>query len=193
MALLFALSFIGWLVFGAFVVCCIFASEIEFPEVPLIFILLVIAGLWFFNGYNPLPDLWNNRWWAIADVIGYVALGIGWSIFRFGRYSKAKRKEYEERKASWGKNSYQIKIEDYQPKALQCKRKFYTWIVLWWASAIWYVIQDALREFIDFVVEQIAWIADKVGAVHWKDAKDDLPPADADDKPTQLQSKPWTI
>jgi len=180
---LFALGILAWLAIFFILAVAIILAEFEKPEFAFFPLVIGAVALWFFHGVNVITFAWANLTLVLVYAVCYILVGILWSMFKWDRYGAENRKKYNieiERVARWNVNkdpqtpNYPIpKYEQYVPIALQNKRKFMTWIVLWWASMFWYVFSDLITDFVDFVVRRLGKIYDAIAWRHFKDLKVD--------------------
>lgn len=60
-----------------------------------------------------------------------------------------------------------IDKNDYIPLALQNKHKITNWIVLWWLSMIKYVFGEMFQHIVDFIIEKLGTIYNRLAARHF--------------------------
>lgn len=147
----------------AFFIAC---TELEAPGFAVVATILAFVALWYWKDINVLVVAWEQPWKVFLTMCGYLGLGILWSGYKWRVYNFDQAKLYHEAI----ENGYQnVKKEDYKPSRLNMTHKFFNWIVLWWASLIWYMCSRWLMDLVQAVVARMGWFYDRMAAAAWRD------------------------
>jgi len=168
-AFLGTLGLFFWGIVLALFILAIICSEQETPEIAALVWVLFLGGCWYY-GKLDFHYLLSHAYVIIIYAVLYVVAGIIWSFFKWDRFCAKERVRFEEDKKKY--RTVDILIENYLPLALNNKHKFFTWIILWWASAFWYIFSDLIQDVVDFVVRKFARIYDMIAKRHFNDAAD---------------------
>ena len=165
--------------------------------------LLVITVLCVLNWVFHIPVfqyIYHNPLLTTLWVIGYFAIGTGWSVIKWWRYVKRQLEKYydskrefiksnnikgvgvkdllpEEFKKKWTEQvqrtygKYKIELN---PQISEHKMSIYIWIAYWPFSMIWTVINDPVRRICRFIYEEIRDLLQSISDRIWRDAKQDL-------------------
>jgi hypothetical protein len=176
LALLLALPLLWWAIIFCFFAVAVFATEYESATLLLMGLIVLAVGAWWFTGYNLALVMWANKMAILFWSACYLAIGVSWSFFKYNLFARDRRREYDEYVLSYAKYSdkereYKSipKVSDFEPVAMQNKRKFYNWIVLWWASMFWYFCSELIKEIVDFCVRHLSTVYDKIARRHFAD------------------------
>jgi hypothetical protein len=74
----------------------------------------------------------------IACLLGYLVVGTIWVLFRWGAWTRSKRRDYEN--GQEGTHEYNSLLKNCNPR--EHKALIYNWIILWPVSLITYVFGD---------------------------------------------------
>ena len=175
--ILAAITIVGWFMILVFLIAIFACTETDSPGFGILaFLAFLFTFIYFETGIVVTPYMaakWvaNNFLTLLSYGAVYLIIGTVWSFFKFDRYAANQRKKYDELRAERiSSNSKPLpKKEDYQPEVMKSKYKFFNWIVLWWASMIWYVISDLVQDFVNFILRNFGQVYDKIAARHFKD------------------------
>lgn len=161
---MFALTLGLFVAFIVFVILMVAVNEDNIGLSATMMVLL-LGGFTVYNGVSDTITWITTNWlYTIAGVVGYLALGIGWSFFKWDRYISER---IEELKNAWDKYSdpdsgFKKKVGTFTeyvkdsgsvPPASDRKSTIATWIFYWPISIVLYVLGDFLREFVNWVVK----------------------------------------
>lgn len=105
------------------------------------FVAFCIFGIKAFS-FNELTNIWdNNKALIIGSLVVYVFLGIGWSFYKWKLYC---RKYYKQ----GGIIRSSIRITDN-------KDRISAWMMYWPFSLIWYLLNDPIVNFYNFLYHKL--------------------------------------
>ena len=177
-----AMSLFAWLfVFFVFGLCILF-SEWERPDFALVTFIILGISFWYFGIINLITLAWNNLELVIAYSVLYLIVGVCWSFFKWNQYAAICRKQYNaaleqysislaryearDKKEQWTKPDT-IELKYYRPNTLENKNKFFTWIIMWWASMFWYVFSDLIMDLVEFILRYFGKVYDRITDRHF--------------------------
>src|SRR6266566_3873719 len=80
-------GFLFWGLLITFIVLCEWTT-IDDSHGSFVWLVFLLAMLTLFSDVNPFIWLWHNKMTALADLIIYVILGIGWGFMKWYFYLK---------------------------------------------------------------------------------------------------------
>jgi len=167
---LVAMGIVGWLIILAVWAATVAISEYERVEVLGYAFIAVVVGLYFWQHINVPLWMWEHLGTITTWAIVWLAIGTVWSFWKWDRFCAKARARYDDLVGCG-----EIRANDYQalqkakPRALQSKRKFLTWIILWPQSAFWYVFSDLIHDLVDIILRQLAGVYDRIANRHFRD------------------------
>lgn len=172
-----ATGLVFWIIVGVIFVAIVLTVEDDDESKlgwPLGLLIIGTAVLYFINksaikslGYNISDNLVN----FIMFTVLYLGLGLVWSLFKWFRFLRKKRKEYDEAVIEWEgrvkENKHTISkvpyITDYRPYAKDNKEQISSWIVFWPFSGIRYIVGNLLTDFVSWFVSLWSKLFDNMG------------------------------
>jgi hypothetical protein len=160
---LFALSWLGWTVFGILFIALIALVANELWGWTTFLVLVTAAAVWFFFPAVMLllANPWNVLWYGLI----YVAIGVVWSFIKWFFHVLNARDDY---KKDLQRNSRDVKIDNYIPKAADCKATIIGWMAYWPWSAVWTVIDDPIRRMYKMLANLLGSTFDGIAKAMFK-------------------------
>lgn len=193
-------SFWFWaLTVGALItIAC--AVEYERPGFATLTLLATFAALGFFGDVNVLHFATHNPIASIVAVLGYVAVGALWALFKWKGYLAKSVESFEDRKRDWLNNSRyrrnsnvvisedepavipnELKAEWHQyalsliPTFRNNKARLTTWMAYWPTSVIWYLLRDWVLKIFESVLGRLKGVFVGMRNRAYADIMKDLP------------------
>lgn len=160
--------------------------------------LLLLAWLGDFNLWTVIT---HNPLWAVALFFAYVALGVGWSFWKWWFFVTDKRDKFLELKAEYervtkdGRSKTEtITSDEYnrlyysldhlcremelskKPRAKDNKARILTWTIWWPWSFIWTLVDDPLKKFFKYIYKKLQATYQKIADSIYKGVDENIPP-----------------
>ena len=179
-------SFWFWFLFV--VAPIIFISVALFSKnIPIASVVLfgALAATWIFTDFH-IIWLFQNPWWTLTYVAGYVLFGIGWACIKWYTLSLDKleeflvqkeniQKQYDEPPIIAGPRSetfaqYVRHFYNFPPSPGDYKEDIYTWLVFWPLSILETLIGDYILRFAKFIYTRLVTTFDRITTHVFKDS-----------------------
>lgn len=167
---------------------------------PLLWIFVGLIVLWIFGDFNPFSRTYNyineNRLFTLELCVGYVFIGLLWSMFKWYKYSKkALQESYNAYKRSWlhekGKAGDDVPAElleewrryieekishhrPYIPGHEHQTERIVSWMMFWPLSMVVYVLEDLIRDFFEFIYRQFARVFQLITDIVFRKVRKEL-------------------
>jgi hypothetical protein len=129
--------------------------------------LLAVGGVtaaFFFTGTNPIDFVRDNLTNIVFFVLGWFAIGAGWSILKWSMWTGSKKiqDEIRENWAIYNKTYPENTREDFNKNSYynvtdlgKNYGKLVRWIVFWPASVLWSLTYRAVRKIANWVYDAL--------------------------------------
>ncbi|MFM2374020.1 MAG: hypothetical protein RLZZ234_15 [Candidatus Parcubacteria bacterium] len=131
-----------------------------FATISVIVTLVLLQWL----GYPVISFVWQNPLTVVVWVLGYLALGISYSFFKWDRTVAKWRREYDE-----SPKSKQDHMWSRRPVASARKDRILGWMMFWPWSFFWWVVADFVKELFLSIYKHLGGLYDKVTSRHTHD------------------------
>lgn len=142
--------------------------EFEAPFKALGTIVMTSTLLILFGNLSPFAWMAAHPLQVVGSLVGYLGIGVAWSIAKWWLFVSKRLEEYDEIKAQWleardvtsyvvppelrkdwavyAKQDYFLKRLKDPPQARLHKSKIVTWMVYWPSSLFWSTFDDLIRK-----------------------------------------------
>ena len=122
--------------------------------------------IWLFDA-PILTYIWTNPLPTIIYTLLYFATGVVWSFFKWYMRVSDYVREYNKEKAIYDNREEKDSGDKFyapsrKPEASEHKTTFAQWIAYWPFSALWFLLEDAFKRFIDYLVTRFSGIYNKI-------------------------------
>lgn len=163
-----------WLLLLAAIAFVIFSIESEWGGTGATVTMTITFCLLYFLGSGPhigtiLSYAVNNPGTVVLSMLGYLFIGVIWSIKKWYAYVKKKKlKSIEKLKTgdTWSilsKSELDLKYH---------KGRIISWMCYWPFSVLWMLVNDPIREVFNFLFEKIKGIYSRIAENAIKDVED---------------------
>lgn len=158
--------------------------------------MIMFLGLMFIANHLSFQSIvqWNWRY-IIGFIIGYVILGVVWSVVKWYFYVSNKVEQYVELKSLWFRNNSNAteltelsagqkeKFAEYisrrpdasaAPQASQNKSTILMWMTYWPFSAVWTLINDPIKKLFRMIYTKIVTQLQVISDHLFKGVKSDM-------------------
>ncbi len=162
--------------------------------------LLLLAWLGDFNLWTVIT---HNPLWAVALFFAYVALGVGWSFWKWWFFVTDKRDKFVELKAEYEravkkrKEREEVEVIEHRycynddthlnrlrcemelnkkPGARDNKARILTWTIWWPWSFIWTLVDDPLKKFFKYIYKKLQATYQKIADKIYAGVDETIPP-----------------
>lgn len=150
-----------WIVMIAAFICMTWSLALDEPRWTTFTIALFIAILYFCGSKtlveNTATWIYNNPGRTTFNVVIYTVIGVLWSFYKWYLYMVAYKKS---------RSGYTFVTP---PKAAENKGTIISWMSYWPVSVFWYVINDPVKKFFNFVYERTGKVYDRITDRVFKD------------------------
>ena len=167
-----------------------------------LFVALIAGVQWYsvLHGNNFWVYLLNHIEQVLLCLVGYIAVGIPWAIFKWYLYAKDRLEEYEVAKTKFSKlkgneglavdeihrlwllnvkeekrTGWTAAFNDFPPKVSKHKAKIARWMSCWFTSLLWTFLSDFITDLFRRIVDLFSGffqrISNRVFAKHLDDLK----------------------
>jgi hypothetical protein len=160
--------------FGTLVLLAILAALLHHDYLGwAVFItVLLVGGLVYAVEVNPFLWVWNNPLTTLTYAVLYLGIGIGWSIFKWDKYTKKRAETVE---AKWTvssereKTTYRKYFDNNMPIALNCKWMITGWVAYWPASGLAYIFCDLMADLVEWIIKRFGRIYARITERHYRE------------------------
>jgi hypothetical protein len=148
----------------------IFISSIENDHYTFPSIILALIGIAYWKPLMSLALDWRG---IVACIIGYVVIGMAWSVYRWFRYVKVKidkyKDEYPDAPVDGGRYTHYDTLEN-SVEVSNNKARITSWIIYWPWSLIWNITGD----FFTMVYESMTSIYTNISKKYLDNLKSEI-------------------
>jgi len=153
--LFFVINWLGWTILAILTIIILTVVENEKWGWSTLVALLTAGVLYYFLPSSVLgvPSFWS----VVIYVVGYVAVGVAWSFFKWTLYVLKAKETYFRMGGKTKAN-----IEDYIPVARQNRSNIVGWMAFWPWSALWTIIDDPIKRMYRAMARSLERVFDNI-------------------------------
>jgi hypothetical protein len=145
-----ALGFFGILGAGFCVLLLLLLVAEDRPGEALAALLVTIGVMWWTGVANVPLYIWHHPGQVVMWAVGWLAVGVFWSFFKYDRFCAAHKKRGNSRP-----------ILDHQTWRIT------NWIVFWPFSIVAYVTGDMLKHLVEWIITRFNKVYETIASRHF--------------------------
>jgi hypothetical protein len=189
-----------WLLLIAETILLLILLEWEQGTVATLSLVATLLALQFLSDLNLAGHAIHYPWTVVLGILGYFAVGTGWTIVKWWFYVREQRADYDELRAAF------LRVQGYErdspmpenlrsqwqwclasarkerrrldvhPLAAGHKAQIVRWMSYWPWSATWTLLKDPVRKAFLSIYHQIADYLQEISDKAFRGVEADLPP-----------------
>jgi len=170
-----------WVAIAIFTIAMLALIEYEKPFSAFLVIAVTLSMFEFGAGYDLFAWVVSNPLLTVEFIVGYIVLGIMWSIAKWFFFVLNARDRYSAKRQQWLKDlklgetleQYIIRArpsayDQFPPSPVANRDRIILWMAYWPFSALWTLINDPLKRIWRFTFNRITafltWISNRAFA-----------------------------
>jgi hypothetical protein len=167
-----SIVFFGW---GLLVLALVASERTGFAFLSVVVVALVAQ---FALGYDLFGYVYNNPLSLVPFVVGYIGLGVLYSMVRWNFWCAAWRRQYDAAPDKPGNYYDKTYYWNARPNVTTSKSRITGWMMFWPWSLFWWAFSDLIVEVFEWVYKHLATIYGRIAMRHMDGI---APPAETPD------------